>query len=172
MKIIKPRILKGTRDFMPNQMIYRDFVVSKLKTVFEKYGYEPLATPAIEYFDVLSGKYGDEVEMLLYRLTYRDGKTLALRYDLTVPLSRVVAMKPDVVKPVFKRYQIQPVWRADKPQRGRYREFTMCDVDAVGSTSMLVDAEISAIINGRRVSLGASDGSRPVVILSATATRT
>ncbi|MFQ6041259.1 MAG: histidine--tRNA ligase [Candidatus Poribacteria bacterium] len=154
MEIIKPRILKGTRDFMPNQMIYRDFVVSKLKAVFEKYGYEPLATPAIEYFDVLSGKYGDEVEMLLYRLAYRDGKTLALRYDLTVPLSRVVAMNPDIIKPVFKRYQIQPVWRAEKPQKGRYREFTQCDVDAVGSPSVLVDAEIIAIINEMMVSLG------------------
>jgi len=154
MEIIKPRILKGTRDFMPNQMIYRDFVISKLKTVFEKYGYEPLATPAIEYFDVLSGKYGEEVEMLLYRLAYRDGKTIALRYDLTVPLSRVVAMNPDIVKPVFKRYQIQPVWRAEKPQKGRYREFTQCDVDAVGSNSILVDAEIIAIINEMMVNLG------------------
>ncbi|MBC8234306.1 histidine--tRNA ligase [bacterium] len=154
MEIIRPRILKGTRDFMPNQMIYRDFVVSKLKTVFEKYGYEPLATPAIEYFDVLSGKYGEEVEMLLYRLAYRDGRTIALRYDLTVPLSRVVAMNPDIVKPIFKRYQIQPVWRAEKPQKGRYREFTQCDVDAVGSTSILVDAEIIAIINEMMASLG------------------
>ena len=154
MEIIKPRILKGTRDFMPNQMIYRDLVISKLKTVFEKYGYEPLATPAIEYFDILSGKYGEEVEMLLYRLAYRDGKTIALRYDLTVPLSRVVAMNPDIVKPVFKRYQIQPVWRAEKPQKGRYREFTQCDVDAVGSNSILVDAEIIAIINEMMVSLG------------------
>ena len=154
MELIKPRILKGTRDFLPNQMIYRDFAISKLKTVFEKYGYEPLATPAIEYFDVLSGKYGEEAEMLLYRLAYRDGKTIALRYDLTVPLSRVVAMNPDIVKPVFKRYQIQPVWRADRPQRGRYREFTQCDVDAVGSTSMLVDAEIIAITNEMMVSLG------------------
>ena len=139
---------------MPNQMIYRDFVINKLKTVFEKYGYEPLATPAIEYFDVLSGKYGEEVEMLLYRLAYRDGRTIALRYDLTVPLSRVVAMNPDIVKPIFKRYQIQPVWRAEKPQKGRYREFTQCDVDAVGSTSILVDAEIIAIINEMMFSLG------------------
>jgi len=154
MEIIKPRILSGTRDFLPEQMIYRDFVTGKLKRVFEKYGYEPLATPAIEYFDILSGKYGEEGEMLIYRLAYRDGKTLALRYDLTVPLSRVIAMNPDMVKPIFKRYQIQPVWRADKPQKGRYREFTQCDVDAVGSDSALVDAEIIAIINEMMTELG------------------
>jgi len=154
METIRPRIFKGTRDYLPEQMINREYVVNKLKSVFEKYGYEPLYTPSIEYFDVLTGKYGDEVEMLIYRLAYRDGKTIALRYDLTVPLSRVIAMNPDLVKPVFKRYQIQPVWRADRPQKGRYREFCQCDVDAVGTASMLADAEIITIINEMMTGLG------------------
>jgi len=154
METIKPRIFKGTRDYLPEHMINREYVINKLKSVFEKYGYEPLYTPSIEYFDVLTGKYGDEVEMLIYRLAYRDGKTIALRYDLTVPLSRVIAMNPDLVKPVFKRYQIQPVWRADRPQKGRYREFCQCDVDAVGTASMLADAEIITIINEMMTGLG------------------
>jgi histidyl-tRNA synthetase len=119
-----------------------------MRTTFKKYGFAPLETPAIEYLDVLTGKYGDEADRLIYRLDYKNGTkdAAALHYDLTVPFSRVVAMNPDLPLP-FKRYQMQPVWRADRPQphQGRFREFYQCDVDCVGTSSVLVDAEMIAI---------------------------
>ena len=142
---IKPRIYKGTRDFLPEQMVKRNYVIGIIREVFERYGFEPLETPAIELWETLSGKYGEEADRLTYRFQDRGNREVGLRYDLTVPLSRVVAMYPQIPKP-FKRYQIQPVWRADKPQKGRFREFYQCDVDIVGSASMLADAEIIAII--------------------------
>ncbi len=142
---IQPRIYKGTRDFLPQQMIKRNYVINIIKRVFEKYGFEPLETPTIELWETLSGKYGEEGDRLTYRFTDRGDREVGLRYDLTVPMARVVAMYPNIPKP-FKRYQIQPVWRADKPQKGRYREFYQCDVDIIGSVSMLADAEIIAII--------------------------
>lgn len=145
---IKPRIFKGTRDFLPEQMIHREEILKVMRSVFQKFGFEPLETPAIEYLNVLSGKYGEDADRLIYRLNYKTGTKdeAALHYDLTVPFSRVIAMNPHLPKP-FKRYQIQPVWRADRPQpkQGRFREFYQCDVDAIGSTSMMVDAEIIAI---------------------------
>ncbi|NOX36401.1 MAG: histidine--tRNA ligase [Calditrichaeota bacterium] len=144
-KKITPRIYKGTRDFLPEQMVKRNYVISIIKEIFERYGFEPLETPTIELWETLSGKYGEEADRLTYRFTDRGNREVGLRYDLTVPLSRVVAMYPQIPKP-FKRYQIQPVWRADKPQKGRFREFYQCDVDIVGSPSMLADAEIIAII--------------------------
>ena len=170
----KPSLPKGTRDFLPQQMVQRQYVINTVKTIFERYGYEPLETPSIEKLDVLSGKYGEEGENLLFKVLKR-GTGLedlqrgskefvvkkqselvdeALRYDLTVPLSRVIAMHQDKISLPFKRYQIQPVWRADRPQRGRYREFYQCDVDTVGSESMLADAEVIAIINDVLESLG------------------
>lgn len=166
MSVIKPSLPKGTRDFLPEQMVRRQFVMETVRTIFERYGYQPIETPSIEKLDVLSGKYGEEGEQLIFKVLkrgtgleellrgrkeftatqYQDLVEEALRYDLTVPLSRVVAMhEAEIVLP-FKRYQIQPVWRADRPQRGRYREFYQCDVDAVGSESMLADAEIIAIV--------------------------
>ena len=154
MEFIKPRIYSGLRDRLPEQMNYRGFVVSKLQSLFEKYGFEPLETPAMEFYDILTGKYGEEAENLIYRLDYRDGRTLALRYDLTVPLSRVIAMNAELVRPIFKRYQIQQVWRGERPQRGRYREFTQCDIDAIGSASMLHDAEIIAAIYEMMIGFG------------------
>ncbi|MFC1561373.1 histidine--tRNA ligase [candidate division KSB1 bacterium] len=144
---ISARIFKGTRDFLPEEMRVREFILNKMKSVFRIYGFAPLETPAFEFLDILAGKYGDDAEKLLYPLKYKGGNTLALRYDLTVPLARVIAMNPHIPKP-FKRYQIQPVWRADNPQlqRGRYREFYQCDVDTVGSTEPIVDAEIIALM--------------------------
>nr|MDO8134147.1 histidine--tRNA ligase [Candidatus Njordarchaeum guaymaensis] len=130
----------GTRDFLPEDMIAREYVIGIVKKVFEEYGYDPMETPAIELGEVLKGKYGEE-ERLIYEFKDRGGRDLALRYDLTVPLSRVVASNPQLPKP-FKRYQISRVWRYDNPQRGRYREFWQCDVDIVGSKSMLADAEV------------------------------
>ena len=157
MNTIQPRLYSGLRDRLPEQMVYRNFVTDQLRSVFEKYGFEPLETPAIEYYDILTGKYGQEAENLIYRLAHRDGNTLALRYDLTVPLARTIGSNSELVRPIFKRYQIQQVWRGERPQKGRYREFTQCDIDAVGSSSMLVEAEILAIINEMMVNLGFDD---------------
>jgi histidyl-tRNA synthetase len=142
-KQIKPRLYKGTRDFLPEQMIKRNYVVNIIKEVFEKFGFDPLETPALELWETLSGKYGEEGDRLTYRFIDRGKREVGLRYDLTVPLSRVIAMYPEISTP-FKRYQIQPVWRADKPQKGRFREFYQCDIDIIGSSSMLSDAEIIA----------------------------
>ena len=148
MNQIKPRVFKGARDFLPEQMLHREHIMSVMRRVFKKYGFSPIETPAIEYLDVLAGKYGEEADRLIYKLDYKPGTKdqAALHYDLTVPFSRVVAMNPDLPLP-FKRYQMQPVWRADKPQphQGRFREFYQCDIDAVGSSSMLIDAEMVAI---------------------------
>jgi len=148
MSQIKPRVFKGARDFLPEQMLHRERITDVMRTVFKKYGFAPLETPAIEYLDVLAGKYGEDADRLIYRLDYKPGTKdqAALHYDLTVPFSRVVAMNPELPFP-FKRYQIQPVWRADRPQphQGRFREFYQCDIDAVGSESMLIDAEMVAI---------------------------
>ena len=158
---------KGTRDFLPEELYQRKFVIEKLQDVFEKYGYKPLETPAIERWELLEGKLGQEGEQLLFkilrrgteleqlRLNKRDSVTftsfneavdLALRYDLTLPFCRVVAMNPQLNKP-FKRYQIQPVWRADRPQRGRFREFYQCDIDIAGSKSLLADAEVISVLD-------------------------
>lgn len=137
----KPRIYKGTRDFLPQNMLKRNYVINIIKLIFEKYGFEPLETPTLELWDTLAGKYGEEGDRLTYRFIDRGDREVGLRYDLTVPLSRVIAMYPQIPKP-FKRYQIQPVWRADKPQKGRFREFYQCDIDIIGSDSMLSEAEI------------------------------
>ncbi len=142
---IKPRILRGTRDFLPQTMLLRQHVTGVIRTAFERFGFEPLETPAIELAETLEGKYGPEGDQLLYRFRDRGSRPVGLRYDLTVPLCRVVAMYPTLPKP-FKRYQMQPVWRADKPRKGRYREFWQCDCDIVGSASMLADAEIISLI--------------------------
>ncbi|HLZ08201.1 MAG TPA: ATP phosphoribosyltransferase regulatory subunit, partial [Chloroflexota bacterium] len=139
-----PQVLKGMRDFLPQRMILRHYVTDQLRIVFERFGFDPLQTPAVEYADTLEGKYGEEADKLIYKFEDRGGRHVGLRYDLTVPLSRVVAMYPELPKP-FKRYQIAPVWRAERPQKSRYREFYQCDVDIVGCDSMIADAEIVTI---------------------------
>ena len=145
---MNPRVFKGARDFLPEQMLHRERITSVMRSVFKKYGFAPLETPAIEYLDTLTGKYGEDADRLIYRLDYKIGSkdAAALHYDLTVPFSRVMAMNPHFAIP-FKRYQIQPVWRADRPQphQGRFREFTQCDCDVMGTKSMVVDAELIAI---------------------------
>tara|TARA_B110000037_G_C17083846_1_gene491095 strand:+ start:464 stop:1720 length:1257 start_codon:yes stop_codon:yes gene_type:complete len=142
-------------------MSKRIHVVDAMKRVFVRYGFEPLETPAFERIETLMGKYGDEGEQLIYKILKR-GKggdlgevDLALRYDLTVPLARVIAMNPALKMP-FKRYQTQPVWRADRPQKGRFREFVQCDVDTLGTSSMLADAECLAVLHDCLVELGFS----------------
>lgn len=143
---ITPRTFRGTRDFLPSEMIRREDLFGYLRGVFQRYGFAPLETPAMEYLEILLGKYGQEGDKLIYPLAYKGGHVLALRYDLTVPLARVVAQHPELPRP-FKRYQMQPVWRADRPQliQGRYREFYQCDVDIVGESHRLADAEILAL---------------------------
>ena len=153
---------KGTRDFLPAQMNARLAVIGKLREVFARFGFEPLETPALERIETLTGKYGDEGDKLIFRILKRgEGAEraetdLALRYDLTVPLARVVAMNNDLVMP-FKRYQIQPVWRADRPQRGRFREFYQCDCDIVGCHDMSADAECVAVVHESLLALGFTD---------------
>ena len=145
-KVIRPRVFKGTRDFLPEVMIQRERIIAALKKIFTRYGFQPMETPSIEYLEILTGKYGEDGDKLIYPLAYKGGKELALRYDLTVPLSRVIAMNRQIQMP-FKRFQIQPVWRADQPQlrQGRYREFYQCDADTVGTSSILADTEIISL---------------------------
>jgi histidyl-tRNA synthetase len=152
-------LAKGTRDFLPAQMRNRQWVIDRLREVFVRFGFEPLETPAFERIETLLGKGGEEGDRLIYRILKR-GKAgargeadLALRYDLTVPLARVVAMNPQLRLP-FKRYQIQPVWRADRPQKGRFREFWQCDVDTVGTDSPVADAECLAVVTAGLEALG------------------
>lgn len=152
----KPQTLKGFRDFLPNQMYIRNRVIDTLRRVFESYGFAPLQTPTLEYADVLTGKYGEEADKLLYLFEDRGGRQIGLNYDLTVPTARVMSQYTDLPLP-FKRYQIQPSYRAENPQRGRYRQFTQCDIDILGSSSPLADAEILAVINDSLIALGFPD---------------
>jgi histidyl-tRNA synthetase len=136
------------RDFLPEDVRRRQYVIGVIADVYQRYGFEPLETPAVENIETLMGKYGEEGDRLIFRILKRgeEGKAgeadLALRYDLTVPLARVVAQYRAQLPKFFKRYQVQPVWRADRPQKGRFREFYQCDVDAIGSTSMLIEADL------------------------------
>src|SRR6476619_4955339 len=139
---------RGMRDFLPEDVRRREHVIAIIKRVYQRYGFEPLETPAVENIDTLMGKYGEEGNQLIFKILKRgeheaSGEAdLALRYDLTVPLARVVAQYQNTLPKFWKRYQIQPVWRADRPARGRFREFYQCDVDVLGSTSLLVEVEL------------------------------
>ena len=168
-------IPKGTRDFGPQTMAKRQFIFERIKSVFQKFAFQPLETPTMENLSVLTGKYGEEGDQLLYKILdsgdylkkstpedYHQGAShllpkiasKGLRYDLTVPFARFVAMNRHNITFPFKRYQMQPVWRADRPQRGRYREFYQCDADVVGTDSLLCEAEIVAMIDQVLTSLG------------------
>ena len=163
----KPSLPKGTRDFGPEQMFKRNYIIDSIKDVFKKYGFMPLETPAMENLSVLTGKYGDEGDQLLFRILnsgdflskvdsaeFEQGyKSLSskvaekgLKYDLTVPFARYVVQNQTEVTFPFRRYQIQPVWRADRPQKGRYREFYQCDADIVGTDSLVCEAELLAMV--------------------------
>ncbi len=148
------------RDFLPADVRRREYVVGVIKETYERYGFEPLETPAVENIETLLGKYGEEGNQLIFKILKRGEheKTgeadLALRYDLTVPLARVVAEYGDKLPKFFKRYQIQPVWRADRPARGRFREFYQCDVDVIGTRSPVVEAELCAAASDALTSLG------------------
>lgn len=153
-KIIKPQTLKGFKDFLPEDSVKRQFVIDKLGKVFELYGFDLLETPALEYSYILEGKYGDESEKLIYKFKDRGGRSVAMRYDQTVPLARVMAQYVNKLPQPFKRYQIQKVWRAEKPQMGRLREFLQCDVDIVGDASINADLEILSCVNDSLKTLG------------------
>jgi len=142
---INPRLLQGFRDFLPERKTQRDWLIEKVREVYQTFGFQPLETPVLEYADILTGKYGDEANMMMYRFRDHGDRDVAMRYDLTVPFSRVIAQYPELPNP-FKRYQVAPVWRADSPQAGRYREFYQMDADIAGSDSMMADAEIIALI--------------------------
>lgn len=137
---ITPKILNGFRDYLPKEMIPREHMFKTVIQVFEMFGFSPIDTPTLELEETLLGKYGDEGTKLLYKFIDNGNRKIAMRYDLTVPLARVVAMYPDLPRP-FKRYHIAKVWRAERPQAGRFREFYQCDVDIVGTDQMLADAE-------------------------------
>jgi len=165
----KPSIPKGTRDFLPSEMVRRNYILDTIKDVFRLYGFQPIETPAMENLSTLMGKYGEEGDKLLFKILnsgdfaskvsddiYNDKDSVkltsqisekGLRYDLTVPFARFVVQHQNEITFPFKRYQIQPVWRADRPQKGRYREFYQCDVDVIGSTSLLNEAELIQIID-------------------------
>jgi len=151
------------RDFLPDDVRRREYVIGIIKRIYERYGFEPLETPAVENIETLLGKYGEEGNQLIFKILKRGeheatGQAdLALRYDLTVPLARVVAQYQSKLPRVFKRYQIQPVWRADRPARGRFREFYQCDVDSLGSTSPAVEAELCAAVSDALIALGFND---------------
>ena len=151
------------RDFLPEDVRRREYVIGIIKKVYERYGFEPLETPAVENIETLLGKYGDEGNKLIFKILKRgeheaSGQAdLALRYDLTVPLARVVAQYQDKLPRLFKRYQVQPVWRADRPGRGRFREFYQCDVDSLGSTSPVIEAEVCAAVADALTELGFTD---------------
>lgn len=154
---------RGMRDFLPEDVRRRTYVIGVIRDVYERYGFEPLETPAVENLETLLGKYGEEGNKLIFKILKRGeheatGQAdLALRYDLTVPLARVVAEYRGRLPRFFKRYQVQPVWRADRPARGRFREFYQCDIDAIGSRSMLVEAEICAVVSEALQRLGFAD---------------
>jgi histidyl-tRNA synthetase len=152
---------RGMRDFLPEDVRRRQYVIDVVRGVYERYGYEPLETPTLENIETLTGKYGDEGNQLIFKVLRRGehgGETdLALRYDLTVPLARVVAEHRGKLPKFFKRYQIQPVWRADRPARGRFREFYQCDVDVIGSRSTIVEVELCAAVCDVLTSLGFDD---------------
>lgn len=175
---MKPSIPKGTRDFLPQEVAQRNFIFECIKEEFELFGYQPIETPVLENLSTLTGKYGEEGDRLLFKvlnngdylkkadqkaLQTRDSAGLVssiadrgLRYDLTVPFARFVVMHRNDLALPFKRYQIQPVWRADRPQKGRYREFYQCDADAIGSDSLLLEAEYLSMIDRVFTKLGLS----------------
>jgi histidyl-tRNA synthetase len=180
MASIKPSVPKGTRDFSPTEMVKRNFIFDTIKSIFRKYGYQQIETPSMEKLSTLTGKYGDEGDKLMFKIlnngdflsdaninesnfTY-DVKKLspliaekALRYDLTVPFARYVVQHQNNITFPFKRFQVQPVWRADRPQKGRYREFYQCDADVVGSDSLLNEAEFTMIYDEALSKLGLKD---------------
>ena len=165
MTSVEPRLSRGLRDLLPDQMLARQRMIDTIRRVYELYGFVPLNTPAIEFLDVLSGSAGQEAQQSIFRVSNPENEALGLRFDLTVPLARVIAQYPHLPRP-FRRYQVSPVWRADKPDKGRFREFTQFDLDSVGTESDVADTEIIA---GMCDSLDALDVGRSLVRFSSRA---
>ncbi len=157
MKKIEPTILKGTRDFTPQEVARRSFVMRKIRAIFEKFGYAELETPILSPAETILGKYGEEGDRLTYSWTDAGERQVALPYDLTVPFARYAAANWRELPMPFKRYQIQRVWRAEKPQKGRLREFYQCDIDVIGTKSLRVEAEIARVIVDVLTELGIPD---------------
>ncbi|MCP3974875.1 MAG: histidine--tRNA ligase [bacterium] len=146
-RIIQPRTLKGFRDFMPDAMQAREWLIDTARSVFRSYGYAPIDTPALEYSEILLGKGGTDTDRQLYRFDDNGGRDVAMRFDLTVPLARFAAQHIGQLGIPFKRYHVGPVWRAENTQRGRYREFMQCDFDTIGTDSMVADTETVLVIH-------------------------
>ena len=144
MKKVAPRLSRGLRDVLPQEMLARQRMIDTIRCVYESYGFSPLDTPAIEFLDVLSGSAGEEAQQSIFRVTNPEEEALGLRFDLTVPLSRVVSQYKQDMELPFRRYQVASVWRADKPAPGRFRQFTQFDIDSVGAPSEIADVEIMA----------------------------
>ena len=144
---IEPKLLKGTREFGPEEMKKRNFVVNKIAKIFKQFGYGQIETPILNLAETILGKYGAEGDKLTYNFQDKGDRWLALPYDLTVPFAKYFAANWQQLELPFKRYQIQRVWRADKPQKGRFREFYQCDIDVIGTESLMVDAEIIKVID-------------------------
>ena len=141
-KIIEPRTLKGFRDFLPETMIPREKMIARVSEVYRRYGYSPIDTPVLEYLEILSGKGSDETDRQLYKFKDHGGREVGMRFDLTVPFARFSAQHaPELVLP-FKRYHIAKVWRGENTQAGRYREFSQCDFDVIGTTSEIGRAHV------------------------------
>uniref|UniRef100_A0A4W5LEN2 Aminoacyl-transfer RNA synthetases class-II family profile domain-containing protein n=1 Tax=Hucho hucho TaxID=62062 RepID=A0A4W5LEN2_9TELE len=145
----KPSIPKGTRDFSPAEVAKRQYIIQIIKSNFEKFGFQPIETPSFENSETLMGKYGEEGDRLIFKIL-----NSALRYDLTVPFARYVVQHQNEIEFPFKRYQIQPVWRADRPQKGRFREFFQCDADVVGSKSLWQEVELVQLYDSVFTALG------------------
>jgi len=144
--LVAPRTLKGFQDFLPGEALMRAGVIRRIQEVFELYGYSPVETPALEHLDVLLGAGGEETNKELFRLESPEEEPIALRFDLTVPFARLMAQYPEQIKAPFRRYAMGPVWRADKPGPGRFRQFTQVDIDAAGAATVAVDGEVVAVM--------------------------
>jgi histidyl-tRNA synthetase len=151
---IQPRTLKGFRDYLPQQMMPREELIDRAKKVYRSYGYSPIDTPALEYFEILGGKGSDETDRQMYRFTDNGGREVGMRFDLTVPLARFVAQHINTLGTPFKRYHIATVWRGENTQRGRYREFMQCDFDTIGTKSVTADIETGLVIYDLMESIG------------------
>lgn len=159
-RLVEPKTLKGFQDYLPQDMILRNRVIAVIRDVYERYGFQPIDTPVLEYLVTLIGTGGEETNKQLFRLESPEREPIAMRFDLTVPFARIMAQYPDAIKLPFRRYHIGPVFRADKPGPGRFRQFTQCDIDAAGAESVAVDAEIIAAMSDvfNALGLGAANG--------------
>ena len=153
-KLIKPQTLKGFRDFLPTPALTRERLIDTAKQVYRSYGYAPIDTPALEYFEVLAGKGSDETDRQMYAFLDHGGRKVGMRFDLTVPLARFAAQHASELGLPFKRYHIGTVWRGENVQRGRYREFMQCDFDTIGTTSIVADIETALVIHDLMRAIG------------------